>query len=169
MGKTTFNVDITGREDSEEWRPIPGWPGYEASSLGRIRSPRKVLAQHITRNGYLITIMSNKKSKTVSVHKHVLLAFVGDPPEGTECRHLNGIRTDNRIENLTWGTHSENSVDQVKHRTHRNVSKTHCFRGHQFTPENTYFRDGYKRTCLACKRLMENQRYHRRRAQGLPR
>ena len=169
MGKTTFEVDITGREHLEEWRSIPGWFGYEASNLGRIRSPRKVLAQHITRNGYLITILSRGKAKTVSVHKHILLAFRGPAPEGHECRHLNSIRTDNRIENLAWGTHSENAQDQVRHGTHRNISKTHCIRGHEFTPENTYSRGKNQRTCMTCKRLMENRGYHRRRAQGLPR
>lgn len=45
------------------------------------------------------------------VHHLVLLAFVGPSPEGTECRHRNGIKTDNRADNLLWGTPLENRQD----------------------------------------------------------
>lgn len=165
MAKTSFTVDVSGREHLEEWRPIPRLDIYEMSNFGRLRRGGRILAQHLTPNGYLVFITSiNGKCKTYSSHKYVLITFRGAAPEGMECRHLNGIRTDNRIDNLVWGTHSENAVDQVNHGTHRNTRKTHCKRGHEFTPENTYSRDGYKRTCLPCKRIMENRAYHRRQA-----
>lgn len=60
--------------------------------------------------------------KTFSVHKLVLTAFVGPCPEGMECRHLNGIKTDCRLKNLEWGTQEENVQDNRDHRkysTHR--------------------------------------------------
>jgi hypothetical protein len=51
------------------------------------------------------------------VHKIVLTTFVGPRPKGMECRHLNGDRGDNRLENLRWGTRMENLADMVRHGT----------------------------------------------------
>ena len=50
-----------------------------------------------------------KKDKYV--HQLILKAFIGEPPKGQEVRHLNGIPTDNRLENLEYGTRSENIHD----------------------------------------------------------
>ena len=55
------------------------------------------------------------RNNSQCVHKLVLLAFVGAAPEGHECCHNNGDPSDNRIENLRWGTRSENNIDAVKH------------------------------------------------------
>lgn len=49
------------------------------------------------------------------VHRLVLEAFDGPPPPDTECRHLNGDSSDNRIENLKWGTSEENTRDMLEH------------------------------------------------------
>jgi DNA invertase Pin-like site-specific DNA recombinase len=51
------------------------------------------------------------------VHQLVLLTFVGPLPEGQEVRHLNGDRSDNRLENLCYGTRKENANDAVEHGT----------------------------------------------------
>lgn len=171
MSKHAFAVDISGREHLERWRPIPGFVGkYEASNLGRIRGPRCILKQRLNPRGYPVVELSIPPGSRESlVHRLVLSAFAGLPREGQECRHLNGSQTDNRVENLAWGSHSENSVDQVIHGTHRNISKTHCVRGHEFTSENTYIRANGTRLCMVCKRVVENNAYHRRRAAGLAR
>ena len=171
MAKNGYTVDISGYEQIEHWAVLPGNDTYEISDLGRVRKGDRLLKQrlHYTRRYPVVEIHADGRHRETLVHRLVLMAFRGYPPPGTECRHLNGIRTDNRLENLAWGTHSENSVDQVEHGTHRNIRKTHCKRGHPFNDENTYVRGQGKRTCLACKRIMENQRYHRRRAQGFVR
>lgn len=52
-----------------------------------------------------------------SVHVLVLLAFVGPCPEGMECRHLDGNPANNRLDNLCWGTGSENWNDKRRHGT----------------------------------------------------
>src|SRR5690606_21466536 len=51
------------------------------------------------------------------VHRLVLMAFVGPPREGEECRHLNGIPHDNRPINLAWGSARENWNDKRLHGT----------------------------------------------------
>jgi hypothetical protein len=51
------------------------------------------------------------------VHRLVLEAFVGPCPEGKECAHDNGVRTDNRLSNLAWKTKLENGADRKRHGT----------------------------------------------------
>ncbi len=53
--------------------------------------------------------------KWQAIHTLVLLAFVGPCPEGMECRHLDGTRTNCALANLCWGTRAENVADQRRH------------------------------------------------------
>ena len=56
------------------------------------------------------------RSKFVGIHYLVLLAFVGPPPiTGLIPLHNNGVRDDNRLENLRWGTHQDNADDRDRH------------------------------------------------------
>jgi hypothetical protein len=50
-----------------------------------------------------------------TVHRLVLRTFVGEPPAGYECLHINGVPSDNRLENLRWGTRLENKADERAH------------------------------------------------------
>lgn len=121
----------------EIWKPVPGYGDfYEASNLGQIRvKDRTVVRKHSTGGitnffykGRLLTpcksdslghmvvhIGFNGQKKNVAVHKMVLLAFVGPPPDGMECCHNNGNASDNRLENLRWDTHFKNNQDRKKH------------------------------------------------------
>jgi hypothetical protein len=155
MSKHAHTVDISGREHLEEWRPIPGYEEkYEASNLGRIRSRgTRILKQRLNRGGYAVVELSRPPgSREHVVHRLVLTAFLGEPPEGYHGCHNNGIKTDNRIENLRWDTPSANALDQVAHGTHHHVRKTHCPAGHEYTPENTYMHPRGLRICRECKR-----------------
>lgn len=103
---------------TEEWREIPGWPGYEASSLGKIRSKHGIKALFPDIKGYLrVKVWQHSKSRNMRVSGLVALAFIGPVPAGHVVRHRNGINTDNRAENLTYGTRSENERDKVLHGT----------------------------------------------------
>ena len=51
------------------------------------------------------------------VHRIVLESFIGSCPKGMECRHLDGNRLNNRLDNLQWGTKSENVKDKDRHGT----------------------------------------------------
>lgn len=101
------------------------------TSVRRIlKNPQKYLNQEIIlqpvkeSHGYLrVALYKNNKRKEFKVHKLVLETFIGPCPEGMECRHLNGIRTDNRLCNLKWGTGKENCQDAINHKTFQMGSK----------------------------------------------
>ena len=52
---------------------------------------------------------------TTCIHRMVLEAFIGPRPDGMECRHLDGNKYNNRLENLAWGSHTENMQDSSRH------------------------------------------------------
>ncbi|HUK73043.1 MAG TPA: NUMOD4 domain-containing protein [Streptosporangiaceae bacterium] len=120
------------KQPSEVWEPVPGWPGYEVSDGGGVRSVDRVLgdgrscggevlAQRRGRKGYLrVTLRDGARSWTADVHVLVMLTFKGQCPDGKEIRHL-GRQDDNRLVKLAYGTHSQNERDKRKRkRTGRN-------------------------------------------------
>lgn len=117
---------------NEVWKEIPGYEGhYEASSCGRIRSlvmqsgPNLVLRKtpriksvYASKGGYLKTDLSKgNKCRTEYIHRLVLMAFKGVPANSQEGAHLNGIRSDNRLENLEWTTRAVNHSHKNQHGT----------------------------------------------------
>jgi len=107
------------------WYEIPGYPGYEITKGGQVRSWRHktgkrkqpwILKQAKDRCGYAyVHCMNGQPPECQKVHRLLLFTFVGEQPEGMECRHLNGDPSDNRIKNLRWGTPKENSQDCMRH------------------------------------------------------
>ncbi|MBR0527993.1 MAG: NUMOD4 motif-containing HNH endonuclease [Prevotella sp.] len=84
---------------------------YEVSNLGRVRNALtgRVLRPRKSRKGYLDVLLQYKgQTKRFYVHKLVAIAFVEGWREGLEVNHKNGVKTDNRAENLEWVTSSEN-------------------------------------------------------------
>lgn len=159
----------------EEWRPVVGWESkYLVSSLGRIYSiPRHkvrggVLSPTTTAKGYLRCCLPGDAgvSRNLSVHRLVAVAFLGEPKEGQEVRHLNGDPADNRVENLAWGTHAENVADSVLHGSHPEARKTRCPLGHPYDDENTAFDQRDHRICRACRRAHHQELAERRRLDG---
>lgn len=149
--------------EGEEWRPVVGYEGkYLVSSQGRVYSiprwgvsggllkPQRCLAG--LHQGYLkVVLYDAPRYRTARTYRLVAEAFLPDRQEGSVVRHLNGDGSDNRVENLAWGTVSENNFDTVRHGTHHEARKTHCSRGHEYNEENTYITlgDG-KRDCRIC-------------------
>ena len=95
--------------ENEVWKLIPGFK-MEASNLGRIRDLDGRIRGIQRKRGYLLIETSQKK---YFVHRLVMLAFVG--PSNLQVDHLNGIRHDNRLENLEYVTGREN-VSRAKSR-----------------------------------------------------
>jgi hypothetical protein len=117
---------------TERWWPIEGFEGYEVSNLGHVRSwlmpgrayrlrdaPRLRKQVPDLRGGYMNVILRRDgKSTLKKVHRLVLEVFVGPCPPGHESRHMDGDPTNNKLENLKWSTHVDNTADQVTHGTH---------------------------------------------------
>lgn len=129
-------------QKSEEFRAIPEWQGYRVSAAGRVQTCRsrgygrnlkdewKDLTPRMTERGYLSVGLKCYPRRTfMPVHVLVLLAWVGPRPEGMEGCHNNGIKTDNRVENLRWDSRSENAKDIKRY------GGKYGFQGHQPTGE----------------------------------
>lgn len=161
---------------AEEWKPVVGYEGsYEVSRSGLVRSvPRtvhrrngspmklqgRVLRPYTDWKGYeLVNLLNMGAGKTTRVHRIVLAAFVGPCPEGHEALHRDGNPSNNRLENLRWGTSLENMADKVKHGT---MFPSHCRFGHEYTPENTYLYPSGGRKCRACSFAYRGERNARR-------
>lgn len=103
----------------EQWLPVPSLPGFEASTLGRIR--RKMRGGGMSRGTYGCITKSSKTAKhsykgvwyrdvgNLKIHRLVCEAFNGPAPfPKAVVIHLNEDGLDNRPENLRWGTQKEN-------------------------------------------------------------
>lgn len=121
----------------EVWKDIPGYENiYQASNMGRIRSCDRVIREYTLdgtiineklRKGHILTQSVNKqgynvvglytfgKVKVIQVHILVAMAFYGVTDDRMDVHHINHIRTDNRVDNLTW-------VDVY---THQNIYHKH--------------------------------------------
>ena len=116
----------------EEWRAIPGFNGYEASSLGRVRSIERIvefigrynklwrrlhkarILKQIRRGLYWRVDLG--RGNAVSVHIAVALAFLGLKPfSNAVILHIDDDGLCNLPGNLVWGTYAKNSAMMVDH------------------------------------------------------
>lgn len=135
----------------ETWKNIKGYEGlYLVSNLGRIKSLKRQRIRKIatTRIGYCVVNLSKdgiKKLKTV--HRLVALAFVPNPDNKQCINHKDGNKLNNKIENLEWCTHSENS----KHMVEVLGIKPHLGKKH---PEETKRKIGFKNSKLTLNDIL---------------
>lgn len=121
----------------ERWLPVVGLEGfYEVSDLGRVRTvAHTVTFERQKTPGSPVSVVTRRVKARVRipqsdgegchhflmigdvkryVHRMVLEAFVGPCPDGQECRHADDDPPNNKLENLSWGTHADNMLDSYR-------------------------------------------------------
>lgn len=108
----------------ENWKPIPNYEGiYEVSDAGQVKriaggsnnaKPGRILRPG-PRAGYLyVQLCRHGHVNHQAIHRLVIEAFVGPISEGLQVNHKNGVRGDNRLENLEIMTASQNHLHSFR-------------------------------------------------------
>lgn len=102
----------------EIWKTVKEYPDYLVSNTGLVRSLKKdgkILIQQLNRSGYLTVRLYEKgKWRIFTVHKLVALAFIENSLNKPTVNHIDGIKTNNNVENLEWYTYSEQANHAIK-------------------------------------------------------
>ena len=105
----------------EIWKTIKDYEGYQISNFGNVKSlskkikckgsfrvtKEKILKLKKTKQGYVSVQLKNKGTHFL-IHRIVALHFINNIENKPQVNHINGIKNDNRVENLEWCTRSEN-------------------------------------------------------------
>ena len=127
------NLSLENMEN-EIWKDIEGYEGlYQISNMGRVKSLNykghkgkvRILKQSFDKYGYLNVGLTDSegKMKTIKVHRIVAQAFIENIGDKPCVDHISTVKTDNRVENLSFVTHKENNNNEL--------TKKHLSEGHK--------------------------------------
>jgi len=111
--------------ENEEWRDIPGYEGfYQVSSMGRVKSLHsykgetgRILKTWFVgyKRGYEATTLTQEGiHKRVYIHDLVASAFIGKNPGGYTCNHKDGVKKNNKPDNLEYCTQADNNLHSFR-------------------------------------------------------
>ena len=117
----------------ENWISCIFDPSYEVSDLGRFRNAisKQIYKGEQTKEGYVSATL--KHSKKIMLHRIVLQSF--NPQENYEeltVDHINGVRNDNRLENLRWASNDDNIAYMMMRRAELNKELTRLIQIHGY-------------------------------------
>ena len=125
----------------EHWIPVAGYEGwYSVSNVGRVRRVKQstgarkglILKAKLQNKGYLaVNLSKNGIARTTTIHSIVAHSFFYKNTEKLQINHRNGIKTDNRVENLEFVTQSQNTLHAYRNGL--------CKPGNQYSPRREYF------------------------------
>jgi hypothetical protein len=97
----------------QKFYPINGLSSYSISREGQVYShlTNRIMKPYLGKNGYYVFDLSNPGARMFNLHRLLAETFIPNQENKCDVNHINGIKTDNRLENLEWATRSEN----VKH------------------------------------------------------
>lgn len=97
-------------------KQIKNYPNYQINTNGEVFNKYgKIIKQQTNRYGYkYINIYNNGVAKIETIHRLLCTTYLPNPLNKPQVNHINGIKDDNRLENLEWVTASENGKHSYK-------------------------------------------------------
>lgn len=156
--------------------PIPATTGYfvdietgEVWSFRRWKSGRPLKPHVRADDGYCTVSIyygSNSTPKVERVDHLIAAAAYGPKPEGLMVLHWDDVKTNNRANNLRYGTSADNAQDRVRNGHDASLTKKQCPQGHLYTPENTKLNYLGHRQCRTCLTVSYRKAKRRQRAKA---